>query len=73
MKIFVSHANARQRPFIVEEALNNQVDKMTHSGGTWVAQSVEHPTSAQVMISQSMGLSPVSGFVLVSSEPGAWF
>lgn len=31
MKIFVSHVNVNQRPFILEEALNNQVDKMTHS------------------------------------------
>ena len=32
--------------------------------GVWVAQSVGHPTSAQVMISQFVGSSPVSGSVL---------
>ena len=31
--------------------------------GAWVAQSVKHPTSAQVMISQFVGSSPVSGSV----------
>ena len=36
-----------------------------------MAQSVEHPTSAQVMISQLMSLSPVLGSVLMawSLEP----
>ena len=39
--------------------------------GTWVAQSVEHPTSAQVMITRFVGSSPGSGSVLVarSLEP----
>ena len=32
--------------------------------GTWVAQSVKRPTSAQVMISEFVGSSPVSGSVL---------
>ena len=36
--------------------------------GTWVAQSVEHPTSAQVMISQFASLSPVSGSVLMAQS-----
>ena len=35
-------------------------------GGTWVAQPVEHPTSAQVMISQLVGSSPASGSVLTA-------
>ena len=41
----------------------------------WVAQSVEHLTSAQVMIVQSVSLSPASGSVLTawSLEPGACF
>ena len=40
-------------------------------GGAWVTHSVKHPTSAQVMISQSMSSSPVLGFVLTaqSQEP----
>ena len=39
--------------------------------GTWVAQSVERPTSAQVVISQFMGLGPTLGSVLpaCSLEP----
>ena len=41
--------------------------------GAWVAQSVERPTSAQVMISQFVGSSPTSGCMLTaqSLEP-AW-
>ena len=35
-------------------------------GGTWVAQSVQDPTLAQVMISWFMSLSPVSGSVLTA-------
>ena len=46
---------------------------MRRSGGTWVAQSVEQPTSSQVMISQLVGSSPVSGSVLTarSLEPAS--
>ena len=36
--------------------------------GTWVAQSVERPTSAQVMISRSVGLSPALGSVLMAQS-----
>ena len=36
--------------------------------GAWVAQSVEHPTSAQVMISQFMSSSPTSGSVLTAQN-----
>ena len=41
--------------------------------GVWVAQSVERPTSAQVMISWSVGSSPASGSVLTawSLEPAS--
>ena len=39
-----------------------------HPGGAWVAQSVEHPTSAQVMISRSMSSSPTSGSVLTAQS-----
>ena len=41
--------------------------------GTWVAQLVEHPTSAPVTISQFMGSSPTSGSVLTarSLEPAS--
>ena len=34
-----------------------------------MAQLVEHPTSAQVMISQFMGSSPTSGSVLTAQSP----
>ena len=42
-------------------------------GGAWVAQSFERPTSAQVMISWSVSLSPASGSVLTakSLEPAS--
>ena len=41
--------------------------------GAWVAQSVERPTSAQVMMSPSVGSSPASGSVLTaqSLEPAS--
>ena len=41
--------------------------------GAWVAQSVERPTSAQVMISQLVGSNPASGSVLTaqSLEPAS--
>ena len=41
--------------------------------GAWVAQSVEHLTPVRVMISQFMGSSPTSGFVLTaqSLEPAS--
>ena len=43
------------------------------SWGAWVAQSVEHPTSAQVVISRSVSSSPASGSVLTarSLEPAS--
>ena len=36
--------------------------------GTWVAQSVKHPTSAQVMISLSVSSSPASGSLLTAQS-----
>ena len=46
---------------------------MSNSGGTWVAQLVKSPTSAQVVISQFMNLSPTSGSMLTaqSLEPAS--
>ena len=35
--------------------------KTSDTWGAWVAQSLKRPTSAQVMISQSVGLSPALG------------
>ena len=45
--------------------------RMIRMGGTWVAQLVKRPTSAQVMISQFVSSSPTSGSVLTvqSLEP----
>ena len=50
-----------------------QQRKYTRIWGAWVAQSVERPTSAQVMISHSMGSSPASGSVLTAQglEPAS--
>ena len=41
---------------------------MLKYGGVWVDQSVERLTSAQVMISHFMGLSPRSGSVLTAQS-----
>ena len=43
------------------------------SWGAWVAQSVEHPTSAQVMISLPVSSSPESDSVLTAQSLGARF
>ena len=40
----------------------------TQIRGAWVAQSVKRPTSAQVMISQSVSSSPASGSVLTAQS-----
>ena len=37
--------------------------------GAWVAQPVEHPASAQVMISRFVSSSPTSGSVLTARSP----
>ena len=42
------------------------VQKGGELGGAWVAQSVERPTSAQVVISRSVSSSPASVSVLTS-------
>ena len=48
---------------IAREHLRRLFFKKRGSWGTWVAQSVERPTSAQVMISQFVGSSPALGSV----------
>ena len=47
--------------------------KIQHERGAWVAQSVEHPTLTQVMISRFVSSSPTSGSVLMaqSLEPAS--
>ena len=44
------------------------VNNAPHSGGAWVAQSAEHQTSAQVMISWFLHLSPTLGSVLTAQR-----
>ena len=44
--------------------MNEEKCLQKSKGGAWVAQSVERPNSAQVMISRSMSSSPMSGSVL---------
>ena len=48
-----------------------KVSKNVRNKGTWVAQSVKHLTSAQVMISWFVSLSPASGSVL-SARSRLW-
>ena len=52
---------------------NDPTIKIRFLGDAWVARSVEHPTSAQVMISRSVGSRPPSGSVLTagSVEPAS--
>ena len=42
--------------------------KTAEERGTWAAQSVKHWTSVQVMILQSVSLSPASGSVLTGQS-----
>ena len=58
----------------ISENLDTKDKKLKYNPafwGVWVAQSVEHPTSARVMISWFVSLSPASGSVLTvpSLEP----
>ena len=50
----------------VEEATYELFFKKQEGWGAWVAQSVKHLTSAQVMISQLVSSSPVLGSVLAA-------
>ena len=56
--------------FVVPSPITNIDSKFR---GAWVAQSVKHPTSAQVMISQFTSSSAASGSVLTawSLEPAS--
>ena len=63
-----------KQPFCSQNILNhNDHLQINELWGAWVAQAVESPTSAQVMISQSVSLSPASGSVLAaqSLEPAS--
>ena len=60
--------------FELGEKRKNKTDtRMPEDRGAWVAQSVEHPASARVVISQFVGSSPTSGSVLTaqSLEPAS--
>ena len=46
----------------------NGTSKVKMTRGAWVAQSVERPTRAQVMISQSVSSSPTLGSVLLAQS-----
>ena len=51
-----------------EEPNISGLKKLSPRGGAWVAQSVKRPTSAQVMISTFMSLSPTLGSVLTAQS-----
>ena len=57
----------------VSLSLKNKQAFKKHKRGTWVAQSVKRPTSAQIMTSRFMSLSPALGSVLTaqSLEPAS--
>ena len=50
----------------LKKKINIKLKKSKEAWGTWVAQSVKRPTSAQVMISEFMGSSPASGSALTA-------
>ena len=56
--------------------LDNKMDmgdegkERTKNWGTWVAKSVKRPTSAPVMISRFVSLSPASGSLLTAQSLG---
>ena len=56
---------AQKSAFLISFRVTSRSD----SGGTWVTQSVERPTLAQVMISQFMDSSPASASVLTARSP----
>ena len=55
------------------ENVHWEIQNLAWIRGAWVAQSVKRPTSAQVVISWSVGLSPSSGSVpsVRSLEPAS--
>ena len=60
-KVRVADRNRKRLPTSV-------IKTSSDYGGAWVAQSVGHPTSAQVMISRYMSSSPMSGSVLTAQS-----
>ena len=71
-----SHESLFLSSFVVTEtrfSVGQTATKLQEYRGAWVAQWVERPTSAQVMISRFVGSSPASGSVLTapSLEPAS--
>ena len=74
--MFADYLQYFLKPGKRERETDRQRDRETETEwGTWVAQSVEHPTSAQVMISQSVSSSLALGSMLTtqSLEPASDF
>ena len=74
MITFITWTLAGSNQESIHSLLNSDCwEKKITTRGAWVAQLVECPTSAQVMISQLMSLSPISGSVLTaqSLEPAS--
>ena len=59
---------AKKRKVTLLLGLRAVWQEMQRAWGAWVAWSVECPTSAQVMISQSVSSSPASGSVLTAQS-----
>ena len=55
-------------PPLLVLSLSLSLKNKPNISGTWVARSVERPTSAQVMISQFVGSSPASGSVMLTAR-----
>ena len=78
ISIFLPTVSLRQPKLFYHAPQNSSsLYPLSHSkvtyGGAWVAWSVKHPTSAQVMFSRSVSSSPASGSVLTaqSLEPAS--
>ena len=60
-------------PCLMEGILSSSLGRSSIDWGTWVTQSIKHPTSAQVMIPQFLGSNPMLGSMLIaqSLEPAS--
>ena len=74
LKEISGHYSIRQKKPHNDRRKHKWTFKLVWGRGAWVAQSVEHPTSAQVMISRSVSsIEPRIGLCADSSEPGVCF
>ena len=73
INVFLNLCAAEFFPPSFRKVTNNCLLKCSFLGDAWVAQSVKHPTLAQVTISRSVSSSPASGSVLMaqSLEPAS--